>query len=170
MATADKHVNLSVNRILGVDRFKANFLDYLRAYDQDIVASVFACSGVFDALGLAADGNDMFKITGFAGNGIVGLDGAGNFLDLDARSADFETVQFENENAVDYHVGLKGEVLPESLAVSPVDGLPHWDRMEEIAGWEGTPDSVVDNGDGTMTLKVNASPSRDPTEAAPAGR
>jgi len=155
MATADKYVNLSVNRILGVDRFKTEFLDFLRNHDKDIVASVFASSGVFDALTLIASGADEFDISGFSGKGIVGIDGAGNFLDLDARSADFVDIKFENQVTVTYHVGMKAEILPESLAVSPADGVPHWDRMEEVVGWEGTPDGVVDNLNGTMTFKVN---------------
>jgi len=155
MTTGDKFLSMTENRILGVESFKDHLADVLKTGAQQSNMKLYHNSGTFWALGLAADGNDKFKLTGFMSGEIDALDGLGNFLGLAENQALCEDVLFENTDSTLYYVALQMARVPGGLFINPVDGLPTWDYQEEKIGWEGTPNSVVDNGNGTMTFVVN---------------
>lgn len=155
MPTADEYAWIVSKRIMGWETFKDNVLDYLRDYDSALASEVWHSSGTFTALGLAADGNDEFKITGFTSEGIVGIDGLGGFINMDQQSADVEDVFFENTNVTDYYVAVMRADLPQGIVVAQGDGLPNWDTKKEVIGWAANPNSVVNNGT-TMTFVVDS--------------
>jgi hypothetical protein len=157
MATGDKWAWITAQRILGYDTLRDNVIGFFRDWDKDILASVYKAAGSFQLISIAGDGVDKFKLTGYPTNGNpAGIDGAGELLDLFARYADVEEVQFENLTGNDYHVGIKGAYIPDGISVGQGDGMPTWNTFEEVVGESGTPNSVVDNGNGTLTFVVDA--------------
>lgn len=157
MSSGDKKLNIVTKRVLGWQSFKDNLLDYLDDHDQDLITQVFKTSGVFTALTLAAAGTDNYAITGYGALGVVdGIDGQGNMLDLYSRKAYNDTVPFENITTNDYHVAIRKASLPQGVTVSQEDGQPNFDTYEEVVGWEADPDTVTDNGNGTITFQVDS--------------
>jgi len=151
MATGAAYVNVTTKRTIGANDFGARFLDYLRDYAIETNKQTFDTDMVHGTgLTLAADGNDKFQIIGTD----LASDGAGHFLDADA--AIHSALQFENGNTIDYYVAMKWCTKPSGIQVNPRTGYPEYLRNVEEVGEKSTPDSVVDNGNGTATFTVDS--------------
>lgn len=152
MSTGDQFLNVTRNRILGVADLDDRFLSYLQGLVRDGLQQTFLKDTVFQTpLVLAADGDDKFKITG----GAVATDGQGHFLSI-AASGFSDGIQFENTSPVPYDVGLRFAEQPTGIQVNPRTGLPDYVALEELIGDSADPDSVVDNGNSTITLVVDS--------------
>lgn len=157
MATGDKYLSISENRLLGWQSLKNLFFDYLDQQSRTMAERVYSTGSTFvTGTNLVADGNDKFKLDGYPSDAVSGVDGLGRFLDFRQRTSDVEAIQFENELGADYHVAVRQAALPGGVFVNPVDGMPTWNYYEDIVGLSGTPDSVVDNEDGTITFVVDS--------------
>lgn len=154
MATGDQFISITENRILGYESFKDYLFEYLREDIHTTIGRIFNKDGTFETISLAADGNDKFKLT-WSETGVNVVDGDGYWLRLDSRATDVEGIQFENANTIDYEVGVQKADIPNGLFINSFDGLPTWDTMEEIVGYSGTPDAVVDGGSGTLVFTVD---------------
>jgi len=156
MATSDQYLSINAKRLVSWQGFKDHFLDFLRNVDHDTAAAAWKNSGTLQAIGLAADGNDKFKLTGYpTGDEVAAIDGNGNFLKPKKRESDVLAVNFENNNLDTYDVAIKMAEIPNGINVNPRDGMPEWDTFEEIIGWADEPDNVTDNGNGTITFEVD---------------
>lgn len=156
MATGDKYLSISENRLLGWQSLKNLFFDYLEKQGRTMAERVYATGSTFGvATQLVADGNRKFKLSGFPTGTVSAVDGQGRFLDFRERTEDIEEIQFENSLGVEYEVAVRQAPLPGGLFVNPADGNPIWNYYEDIVGVAGTPDSVTDNGDGTLTFVVD---------------
>lgn len=155
MSTGDQYLHLVEKRLVGHEQFRDYFLDALRKDFHDTTRWTYNSAGTFTLLDLAGSGNDEFDIIDF-GSTIAAIDGAGNFLNPSARASDVEDIQFENTIAVDYDVAVQKAEIPNGLFINPADGLPQFDTMEEVIGWQGEPDVVADDGDGTMTFTITS--------------
>ena len=153
MGTTDQRLNVTRNRIIGKDDLGERGLDYLRGLVLEGIEKTFLKDVVFGdtALDLQADGNDKFKVVGTA----IATDGIGHMLDV-ANSGFDLGIQFENESPVDYDVGLRFAEVPAGVQVNPRNGLPEYVAFEEQIGESADPDSVVDNGNSTITFVVDS--------------
>ncbi|RLE21371.1 MAG: hypothetical protein DRJ65_16195, partial [Acidobacteria bacterium] len=158
MSTGKEYVALTAKRILGWQTFKDHLFDYYRDEFHRMIQKVFQRGGTFAAITLAGASADKFTMAGFpvSGDDMVGaIDPEGYLLAPGERPTEFVGVDFDNENAVDFYVGIRKAVIPGSLFINPGDGLPSFDTYEEVIGYSDEPDSVVDNGDGTITFQIN---------------
>lgn len=153
--TADQKVWIgAANRILNSLHFQENILNYFDDSITEWFRVLYSSSGWFDSgVELAADGNDKFKLQNYAEPSGVSY---GRLLDLGERTSDVEGIQFENSLGTDYDVACKRSTLPQDIEVNPKDGQPNWLLLEDVVGVSGTPDSVDDNGDGTLTAVVDS--------------
>jgi len=160
MSTGENFLQITENRILGWESFKDYFFDYLDTKIGHGVERTYRHAGTFELIGIQADGTDKIKLVDddgadFVEDTIHALDGAGNFMNLNAGLSQVQDIQFANQTGTTYYVGIQKAVKPTSIFINPVDGLPVFDRNEEIIGYEGTPDSVVIAGDG-LTMVINS--------------
>lgn len=152
MGTTDTRLNVSRNRILGRQDLDERFLGYVRGLVLEGIKNTFLVDTVFQTpLTLAADGDDKFKITG----GAIATDGDGHMLNI-AASGFANQIQFENTSAQDYDVGLRFADPFKGIQINPRNGLNEYVEVEEVIGDSADPDSVVDNGNSTITLVVDS--------------
>ncbi len=153
MGTTDQRVNITRNRILGKDDLGERGLDYLRGLVLEGLGQAFLKDVTFGdtKLGLSDGGNDKFDVDGTA----IATDGVGHILDI-ANSGFASGIQFENESVVDYDVALGFAEVPAGVQVNPRNGLPEYVAFEEQIGESADPDTVTDNGNGTITFVVDS--------------
>ena len=160
MSTGEKFLEITENRILGWESFKDYFFDYLSSKIDTNSGQTYKHAGTFELIGIQADGTDKIKLVDDDGNDfpeniIHALDGAGNYLNLNAGLSQVQDIQFANNTGTTYYVGIQKAHKPASVFVNPVDGMPVFDYNEEIIGYEGVPNSVSVAGDG-LTMIVNS--------------
>jgi hypothetical protein len=152
MATSNEYVNITQKKLLGYrdlnDRFFSYLLNSLKekfshVWDEDIVLG--------DQLTLEADGVDAFKITGDS----VATDGIGNLLKI-SDSLVNEGISFENTTAVNYYVALKYTEIPNEIDINTSTGFPEYRSWIEEIGEKAIPNYVTDNGNNTITLRVDS--------------
>jgi hypothetical protein len=152
MVTSNEYANITQKKLLGYKDLNDRLLSYLknsirenlkRVWNEDIVLG--------DQLTLEADGVNAFKITGDS----VATDGIGNLLKISDSLANDE-ISFENTNSVNYYVGLKYVEIPNEIDINPRTGLPEYRSWIEEIGESSTPNSVTDNGNGTINMIVDS--------------
>lgn len=149
--TGATYPNITSKRLLGTEDFRDRMVSYFRESIKDLAKLAYNSDAVFgDALGIAADGAGAIQITGTS----LATDGNGNILDVNEEV--HEELDFENANAVVYYVGLRYAVKPSGVQVNPRTGLPEYIGWLETIGESAAPDSVVDNGNGTITFTVDS--------------
>lgn len=143
--TGKPFVNFAHNKLVELEDLKDRFFEYLDTQLKSTVARVYNNPGVFDSLlALTSPGNDQFSITGTS----LATDGVGNIIDVNGDFANCQTVQFENESAVDYEVALhvvEGPMLHSSnntIVVNANTGAPEYLGLMNYIGEKGDPDSV----------------------------
>jgi len=157
MATGDKYLSISENRLLGWQSLKNLFFDYLDKQSRTMAERVYATGSTFGSeTALVADGVDQFKLVGYPTDSVSAVDGLGRFLDFRQRTSDVEDIHFENTLGVVYEVSVQQAPLPGGVFVNPADGMPAWNYFEDIVGFLGTPNLVTDNGNGTLTFEVDS--------------
>jgi len=75
---------------------------------------------------------------------------------LSPAAAYVEGVDFPNANTIPYYVGIQHADLPSALTINPRTGEPEWTEQTDTIGVTDEPDSVVDNGNGTLTANLDA--------------
>jgi hypothetical protein len=157
MATGDKFVNIAQKRLLGFLDFKDRWLDYFKKIFEDITENAFGQNGFFNTVvTMSAFGVDKIQLD----NDVVGTDAAGHFMvtseKLAGRSPSASGIQVENLVAVTYSVALIYSERPDGIQINPRTGFPEFLTVQEHIGVRDEPDVVTDNGDGTMTFRVNS--------------
>jgi len=153
MSTGNAFANIAQKRLLGYRDLEDRFLQYLRSLVLESHSRVWDASAVHDvALEMQADGSNAFKIVGTS----IATDGEGRLLRISDAAAN-AGINFENTNSVDYYVALKYTDVPAgSMELNPRSGQPQYEKWEEEIGENGTPDLVTDNGNGTITFRVDS--------------
>jgi hypothetical protein len=157
MGTGSKYINILAKKILGVDDLKTRFLEYMldrvsETNKQQYETDFFHPVGV----SITADGNDQIQLSDASGPGdqAIGSDGLGNFLEY--WNSVHTGIQFENASAIDYYVGLKYCIAPDEIQINPDTGQPEFVSWEDQIGESADPDLVTDNGNNTITFRVNS--------------
>ena len=151
MATGDKRVKILDKKVLGFVEIGTRFLDLLLKASRDALMPGFPRRGLFTSCALSAGGNDKITL-----GRLYGTDGSGRIADVQAGHALITAIQFENSIGVPYDVGCTIAEGPTGVETNARTGLPQYTDLTETIGYLGTPDSVVDNGDGTLTIRVDS--------------
>lgn len=148
-------MSIRSGRLVGSDDLRDRVLGYIRDRLADLTSRTFGRDGVFSQFTLASPGADMITV---AGDGFA-TDGIGNILEpalcVDGAIEFMDNVGFENLNGVTYHVALKYAEIP-SGAQQNSAGHAEFVGVREFIGESGNPDSVVDNGNGTITFVIDS--------------
>lgn len=151
MTTGNEYANITQKKLLGYRDLNDRMLSYLTNSLKENFSYVWGTNVVLGSqIVIEADGSDAFKITGTS----VATDGIGNLLKI-SDSLVNDGISFENTTSVNYYVGLKYAKIPNEIDINPRTGLPEYRSWIEEIGEEGTPDSVTDNGNGTITFVVD---------------
>lgn len=149
MATGAAFARFTNKKLAGFTDFGARMLDYFKELNRDSVQARFDVDGVFNTLhGLTGD-VDTVTITGSSRS----TDGLGHIMRVSSALGGVSAL-FENEDTIEYHVGLRYAEIPISVVVNPRTGLPEYAAFQEEVGEPGVPNSVTDNGS-TITFNVN---------------
>jgi len=155
MSTRDKKVNIFLKKFLTQQQITENFLDYLQKLILESFAETWQSQGIFEpdvsvTNLFSSDTVDTFDlITPLRGtNGPLG-----NILDLD--SADANNIAFENALGITYSVGLRFVEIEAGVETNVRSGEKKYTFFEEGIGEKGEPNSVVDDGDETLTMIVD---------------
>lgn len=152
MATGTTFAAVTEKRLFGTADMRDRLLGHLRTLIQESFEKSFRGGCVYDsALSLVSGGNDAVTISGTS----LATDGHGHLLDV-ATSGFASTLRFQNTAAVQYEVGLHYAEVPSGIQINPRTGLPEFVGWDEQVGESGTPNLVTDNGNGTITFRVNS--------------
>ena len=155
MSTGDKKTNIYLKKFLSQQQITENFFEYLEKTSRETAYRVFGQQALFEpdpstTPPLSADTADSFDIY----TPLVGQDGpGGHTLNLDPLYAN--NVPFENENGVNYFVGIRYIEIPEETEINVRTGKIKYGLFKESVGELAPPDSVVDDGDETLTIIVD---------------
>lgn len=151
MVTNSEFANITEKKLLGYSDLNDRILLYLKNLTHESLEKIWDSPVVYGTkLSLAADGSNAFKITGSS----TATDGQGHLLKINDALVNDE-IYFENSSGVIYYVALKYTEIPSEIDVNPSNGLPEYRKWIEEIGEKGTPDLVVDNGNGTITFQVD---------------
>jgi hypothetical protein len=162
MSTGDRYVNMASKRLLGLTDFRERFLDYMKKTVADVHRTAYGLDGVFNGTPITGSGfgADRFQLSA---NHPLTSDGVGHFLQTNTELAGRDIgIQFENTNAIVYYLGLHFAERPRDVQLNVESGYPEFISWEETIGERADPNSVTNNGNGTLTLRVD-------TVAAPLG-
>ncbi len=153
--TGAQFAQIYLKKFLSNQDLTTYYLDYLRQLTRDANKWFYQRSGIFEpASGTPAISSDAANIINFT-TPLTGCDGPnGNLISLDPAYA--SDVPFQNTNAVEYHTGLRFNLLPKETELNVRTGVIQWAYNEEAIGERAEPNSVVDNDDGTMTIRVDS--------------
>ncbi len=152
MSTSDEFANITAKKLLNFGDLNDRILEYLKNIIHESLEQVWDLPVVHDtALALEADGIDGFKITGTS----VSSDGKGHLLKINEATVN-DGIIFENSYGVDYYVALKYTEIPSEIDINPRTGYPEYRKWIEEIGEKSVPDSVTDNGNGTITFQVDS--------------
>lgn len=153
MSTGDKYVNLALKRFLSQNRISANFRDYLDELARESMSRVFPASGLFTyPVTITPNyGSDIFSLTP---DPLEGCDNAGHVFEM--SGSDLTNIPYADTIGNNYWIALKYIEVVSGIYTNPRTGVPEYDLMEEAIGERNAPDSVTDNGDGTITFDVNS--------------
>lgn len=155
MTTADNFAKFNSKGLANYEDWDTYFMTYLRESVRKSVVARWSVDGTIETI---------LTLTGIAGGiNVTGnswqTDGQGHILDVAAQNALSIPARqgvCENSNGVTYYVAnFYGEV-PTDVRPSPRTGALQYGRMMEVIGRMGTPNAVVDNGNGTMTFTVDS--------------
>lgn len=153
MPTGDTRVELALKRFLSQNRLSSNFMDYLRTEYLDLGARIFPASGLFTyPVTITPNwGTSKFTLTPVV---IEGIDNAGHVLQL--KDVDHRVnIKFDNTVGIHNWIGFRYIEVVSGVYANPRSGRPEYDLNMNEVGEKDAPDSVTDNGDGTITFVVN---------------
>lgn len=152
MTTGESFVNITNKSILGFDDLATRLLGYLRSLNITSVLARFDVDGAFNTkLGLASGGNDTVQVTGTSRI----TDGSGHVMEAHNAEGGV-TALFENTSGITYYVGARYCEIATEIAINPKTGDPQYLAYTEEVGESGTPDLVTDNGNDTITFRVDS--------------
>lgn len=152
MSSGDVWINLVTGQVLDFSSLQTNLVDIIRdeinalrddVYGQDATIGTALATMTYNASTLDLDATREavtprgYKITA------VHID------------APWVFVPFQDTAATNYYVGARWQLRPNTVTGNTSDGSISYDTMIEDVGELGAPDSVTDNGNGTITLVID---------------
>lgn len=157
MATGDRKANIFINRLLSKTAMREQLLEYLSDKLDDTISAFFqGGQGTLDdeKIGLAADGNDRFRLDLTNANK-VGV-ATGQFIVIPDENDVSKFIKFENAAAVPYHVGVRyNEVVWDEVDTNPKYGNAEYPSIMDSLGELGAPDSVANTPGVKIALNIN---------------
>jgi len=150
MSTGDKKVNIYLKKFLPRDQMVENFQDLVQKFTEDLYARLYSQSGIFSGGDLSSSAVDTFDIS----TPNIATNSEGKDMILDPSEASL--IPFQNTNLIDYFVGLRQNIVPDGAETNVRTGKLKYIFFKEIIGERADPDVVVDDTDGTMTIRVNS--------------
>lgn len=156
MATGNRKVDIYLKKFLTQQQITENFFDFLEGQIHDVFSKVYPINGVFEpdilvANILSASAPDTFNIT----TPLRGTDGPkADLLTLDPIDANL--IPFQNVLSIPYYVGLRFNYLPRETEINVRTGEIKYTFLEEAIGEVADPNSVIDDGDETLTIVINS--------------
>lgn len=151
MATGESYVNVTNKGILGFEDFGDRMLGYLRSLNIESVLARFDVDGSFATkLGLGSGGNDTVQVTGTSRI----TDGLGHVMKIH-ECAGGQNALFQNQSGITYYVGARYCEVATGIVINPRTGNPEYLAYTEEVGEQDAPDLVTDNGNGTITFRVD---------------
>jgi hypothetical protein len=137
-----------------------DFRDYLVNYVVDDVesglAANFPIAGFFKTLpALTSPGAGIIAL-GATGGPFLATDGKGRQLSFTNTAFASVPLPAGLADGTVVSIGLERALLDQGVEVNPRTQLVNYRKQTEAIGRRGTPNAVVDNGDGTLTLTVDA--------------
>ena len=127
-----------------------NFQDLVQKFTEDLYARIFPDSGVYQGGIITSSLVDTFDIS----TPLEGSNSLGKDVVFDPSLAN--QIPFENELGIDYFVGVQQMDLPSGVETNVRTGKFKYVFTTEAVGERADPDLVVDDADGTMTIRVNS--------------
>lgn len=153
MSTDQSYVRLYNKKILPLAAFKDQFLDYMLSAFQTMAQDTYNKDGVFTAATpVTPGGNNQVSVAA----AFRAVTGAGRTIDIGAMDSRFQNVKVPPDAGVSYHIGVEQSAVDTGIETNPRTGEFEYSTFKELPGRLAVPDSVVDNGDGTITLTVNS--------------
>lgn len=150
MSTGDKKLNIYLKKFISQQQMVENFQEFLLKVNEDLYKRIFSVSGVYRGGFLTSSLADTFDIS-------VPLEGSNSIgKDIKLDPSDSVQIPFENESGVDYNVGLRSVTIPDSVETNLKTGKLKYVFFKELIGELSDPTSVVDDGDGTLTIIVDS--------------
>jgi hypothetical protein len=151
MTTGAQFAAFNLKQLVGFQDLGTRGLAAIRASNVEATQARWDVDGVFNTkLTMSAPAANQVQVDGTS----KATDGLGHVLTI--SSAYKKVAQFQNTNAVVYHVGFMYAEIPAGLRINPRTGKPQFDRYTEEVGFAAAPTSVTDNGNGTITFNVNS--------------
>ena len=151
MPTGSKNLLMNSKQLLGFQDLGLRGFTALRNSHLEATKARWDVDGVFNnKLTMAGSAASTIQVLGSSKS----TDGLGHVLDIQAAYR--QTATFQNTNAITYHVGLMYAEVPAGLRINPLTGKPQFDSYVEEVGFQAVPNSVVDNGNGTMTMVIDS--------------
>lgn len=154
MITDTQRTRLYNKKILSFDQFKDMFMDSLLANQETVHNDVFNIDGVFAAkVPIVAGGasNTLSIIGAFRG-----VTGHGKTINIGALDNRFQNVPVPASAATVFHVGAEQSEVEAEIEINPRTGEAEYRTYTELVGRKGTPTSVTDNGNGTITFNIDS--------------
>jgi len=151
MPTGSKTLLLNSKQLLGFQDLGLRGFTALRNSHIEATQARWDVDGAFNTkLVLASSGANNVQVLGSSKS----TDGLGHVLNI--ASAYRNDAQFQNTAGVTYYVGLMYAEVPAGIRVNPLTGKPQFDSYVEEVGIQAAPNSVVDNGNGTITMVIDS--------------
>lgn len=148
MSTGQNKINIYLKKFLPQQQMVDNFLEYLRNQDTENLTLQYPDQGFFYGNSMAGSGPNEVTLA----TPSLATDGLGNLLKLDPVDAPFT---FENALGIQYHVGLRYNVLETDTEVNVRTGQIEYSFSKDAIGEKGQPTAVIDNGS-TLRVKVDS--------------
>ncbi len=87
---------------------------------------------------------------------MYGVNGKGKLISLEGGDARITNVPFQNTGGITYYMAGAVYERPAGVVRNPSTGTVEYDTTSEQLGIFGTPTSVTDNGNGTLTANLTA--------------
>lgn len=156
MKTGLSQINATTHRLVSRGDISDRIMQYLRDGTLTLGARVFTTEALFGDLSIASGGVDRISVIGSA----LATDGLGYFMapgNCFYLGEDFMAeVPFENTLGTSYYVGLARAQIPNGCALNSEGGNAEFLGWEEQIGVSDDADFVVDNGDDTLTIRVDS--------------
>lgn len=153
MTTGDSRVNFLLKRMMSHTRISGNFFDYLRNEQLNLTRKLYQDRSGLLTSNVTLSVDYVSNLIDISPSTIEGITDEGNILL--ANSSYTQNIPFENVTSDVYWIGLHYCEVPDGIYANQRTSVPEYDTWKSEIGKIDEPDSVVDNGDGTITFNVN---------------
>lgn len=156
MTTDAIRTRLYNKKLLDYGSLRTKWLDYMLTEFRGLHGDAYSSDGVLASVAAtvtpAATAN---KINIAPVSALKGVTGNGKKISVLGGDSRLQNVWIPPDAGVVYHVGLEQNDVEDGVEVNPRTGEYEYSQYKEALGRVSNPDSVVDNGNGTLTITVN---------------